>query len=366
MHYDGSSWSESNWQWGPIRSLWGKSGTDIYAVGNGIYHYDGINWSQSYVGSSLFGVWGTSANDIYAVGADGKILHFDGTAWSTMNSGINNRLYDVWGSFSSDVFAVGEDGIILHYDGQSWSSMTSGISTAIYGVWGAYETNVYAVGEGGIILHYNGDWSVVPHGLTTETLKSIWGSSETDIYVVGTNGTFLHYNGVMWSTLDLGVFSNNNMLMVNTITAMDVGTITTLSAVWGSSSSNIYAVGDGGILLHANIETQVPTSIELSSFNATPESRKIILRWTTETEVDNAGFNIYRAASEDGTYTKINASLIPVQGSPTQGASYEFTDADVKNRKMYYYKLEDIDLNGKTTMHGPVKATPRMIYGVGK
>jgi hypothetical protein len=35
-----------------------------------------------------------------------------------------------------------------------------------------------------------------------------------------------------------------------------------------------------------------------------------------------------------------------------------FIDKDVKNREVYYYKLEDIELSGKSTMHGPVSATP--------
>ncbi len=76
------------------------------------------------------------------------------------------------------------------------------------------------------------------------------------------------------------------------------------------------------------------------------------------------GFNLYRSTSEDGEYIKINDSLIPAQGSSTQGASYEFVDNDVQNRKTYYYKLEDIDFNGTSTMHGPVSAMPRMIYGI--
>ena len=63
---------------------------------------------------------------------------------------------------------------------------------------------------------------------------------------------------------------------------------------------------------------------------------------------------------------KINNSLIPAEGSPTQGASYEFADKDVKNRKTYWYKLEDIDLSGNSTFHGPVNATPRMIYAMSK
>jgi hypothetical protein len=38
----------------------------------------------------------------------------------------------------------------------------------------------------------------------------------------------------------------------------------------------------------------------------------------------------------------------------------------VQNRKTYYYKLEDIDTDGISSFHGTVKATPRLIYGVGR
>jgi hypothetical protein len=110
--------------------------------------------------------------------------------------------------------------------------------------------------------------------------------------------------------------------------------------------------------------TVTPTVIKLSSFTATPRAGEVVLQWSTESETDNAGFNIYRADAEKAQYTKINAPLIPAKGSATQGTSYEFTDNSVQNRKTYYYKLEDIDLNGSSTMHGPVSATPRLIYGL--
>jgi hypothetical protein len=58
---------------------------------------------------------------------------------------------------------------------------------------------------------------------------------------------------------------------------------------------------------------------------------------------------------------KINDSLIPTEGSPAQGASYEYVDTGVKNRQTYYYKLEDIDLSGKTTLHSPVSAMPKFV-----
>jgi len=104
-----------------------------------------------------------------------------------------------------------------------------------------------------------------------------------------------------------------------------------------------------------------PTVIELTSFTATVSDRAVILKWTTASEINNAGFNLYRAESADGNYAKINPSLIPAKGSPTSGATYQFIDDEVKNRKTYYYKLEDIDLNGKSTMHGPVSAEPRRL-----
>jgi hypothetical protein len=99
-----------------------------------------------------------------------------------------------------------------------------------------------------------------------------------------------------------------------------------------------------------------PTLITLSSFTAIPSDRKVILEWATESEIDNAGFNLYRAESEDGEYAKINDSLIPAEGAPTQSATYQFVDGNVQNRNTYYYKLEDIDIYGKSTMHGPASA----------
>ena len=105
------------------------------------------------------------------------------------------------------------------------------------------------------------------------------------------------------------------------------------------------------------------TVINLSSLDTIPQSNKVVIKWSTESELDNAGFNLYRSEAEDVEYTKINSSLIPAKGFSTAGASYVFIDTDVQNRKTYYYKLEDIDLNGNSSTHGPVSATPRWLYG---
>ena len=68
------------------------------------------------------------------------------------------------------------------------------------------------------------------------------------------------------------------------------------------------------------VRNGVSTLIKLASFHATPKLAKVILNWSTESEIDNAGFNLYRSEPEDGELPKINSSLIPANGSSTQGA----------------------------------------------
>lgn len=106
------------------------------------------------------------------------------------------------------------------------------------------------------------------------------------------------------------------------------------------------------------------TAVTLASFNAKPGDRSVTLVWETGDETNNIGFNIYRAESENGDYVRINDPIIFSQADSGIGASYEFVDADVANRQTYFYKLEDIDLNGDATMHGPVNAIPRKLLGI--
>jgi len=168
----------------------------------------------------------------------------------------------------------------------------------------------------------------------------------------------------IWKTSDLGTWTqvtDNGFGDKDTVIFEAFTEFQGQLYVSGSKGASSTPSGLGG----AKIFRLVPpvTLVTLSSFEAIPQNKKIILEWTTESEIDNAGFNIYRAQSEDGPYEKVNADVIPAQGSSTLGASYEFIDKAVKNRVVYYYKLEDIDLAGKSTLHGTEKAVPRLMYG---
>lgn len=87
-----------------------------------------------------------------------------------------------------------------------------------------------------MILHTAGsaqNWEQMSSPVTTP-LKGIWGTSSSNIYAVGSGGVILHYDGTAWSRVT-GVAVTEN-----------------LNAVHGSSASNIVAVGENGILVQYN------------------------------------------------------------------------------------------------------------------
>jgi hypothetical protein len=97
-----------------------------------------------------------------------------------------------------------------------------------------------------------------------------------------------------------------------------------------------------------------PTVVELASFTATGNGKQVKVDWVTASEIDNLGFNLYRSTKKGGPYTKLNTSLIPGLLSSPTGKTYTYLDKNVRKAKLYYYKLEDIDLFGKKTIHGPI------------
>jgi len=86
--------------------------------------------------------------------------------------------------------------------------------------------------------------------------------------------------------------------------------------------------------------------VELSSITATTTGDgKVTLRWRTESEVNNLGFNIYRSDAKNGKYTKIGWR--DGTGSSPMPHDYQFLDEQVEAGKTYFYYIEDIDIAGE-------------------
>ena len=91
-----------------------------------------------------------------------------------------------------------------------------------------------------------------------------------------------------------------------------------------------------------------PLPVSLSKFR--PErldSGEIVVRWITESELNNAGFNILRSDARNGEFTKLNTKLIAGQGTTSERTVYEFPDTSAKPNVVYYYQIQDVSLDGK-------------------
>jgi hypothetical protein len=280
--------------------VWGSSPTDVFTVGepggrftSSIFHFDGTTWSEQsrHAGARLTGIWGAAPNDVFSVGFsplgdlgfEGLLLHYDGTTWSRMTpppiEGTEQGFTEVdflsvWGAAANDVYAVGayfrgtDFALIAHYDGISWSKVDLDVEgdRALLDVHGTSAQSVYVVGyidaddflrrnaarassrrierareqatraltTIAIILQYDGaQWTeLVPSGAEDLFLNSVWSSAANDVFAVGGaggSGVIYHFDGSTWAP-------------------MTVPPVSTLSAVWGTSGSDVYAVGRGNIL----------------------------------------------------------------------------------------------------------------------
>ena len=103
-------------------------------------------------------------------------------------------------------------------------------------------------------------------------------------------------------------------------------------------------------------ETINPLAVTLAEFHAAQQGDAVLVTWETVSKLNNRGFNLYRGTLPDGPDRQLNATLIPSQsqGSPG-GFTYTWEDAvDLVPGTSYFYWLDDVDLDGAVTRHGPV------------
>ncbi|MBL7067222.1 MAG: hypothetical protein ISS29_05125, partial [Candidatus Marinimicrobia bacterium] len=168
---------------------------------------------------------------------------------------------------------------------------------------------------------------------------------------------------VMFDCTNLGIGDGSDLRLL-----VDVdGTFSDATIVTGSYSSPNFTVFshdflDGYYYTLASTSSDNSLPVGLSYFCAVAGNERITLKWTTESEIDNLGFNIYRSPNSNspagGQFLMINDELISNAGNSSQRHDYEYVDNGLTNGVTYWYKLEDVDYSGNTKLHGPVSATP--------
>lgn len=107
------------------------------------------------------------------------------------------------------------------------------VGTTYTGVWMASATEGWAVGGVSSILHTTNGWTtsdLQTSSLTSQVnLSAVWGTSSSNVWVVGANSTALLYNGSYWASRATGLPGG-----------------LTLSAIWGTDANNVFVAGASG------------------------------------------------------------------------------------------------------------------------
>jgi protocatechuate 3,4-dioxygenase beta subunit len=100
----------------------------------------------------------------------------------------------------------------------------------------------------------------------------------------------------------------------------------------------------------------VQLAVLLASFDAVVQPDHVLVIWETVSEVNNAGFNLYRSLSADGEQVLLAFTPSAAPGSAA-GAAYRLQDFAVQAGQAYWYWLEAVDLDGAPTRFDPASVT---------
>lgn len=380
MHSDGSGQWTIRAQGKDVEGLnaiWGSSATDLYAVGQaGILHSSdgGARWSSrtpKTEGSEGYrAIWGSSADDIYVTGTETVHSTDRGKTWKEVKRASDaGRFGHVFGRSATDVWLVGaehsakpySDALILHSSnaGKTWQVQRrdSNHRNGFAGFFANDKVVIALPALGDQMLRStNGGrrWeSVTIRGLSEDRGCALTGSGN-ELVLATCSGQIMRSTnaGSSWqSTGDTGVTERQigqeslieQLLLVgDSVYGVGFGGLVLrsragaswvfeagsslnkdLKGVWGTSSKNVYAVGDDGTIVRSTDEGT--TWRNVAPPRKAPDSiapRYASVWGSGPTDIYVVGANIMNAlvlhSSDGATFTEQPASggeLVAVWGS---------------------------------------------------
>lgn len=200
----------------------------------------------------------------------------------------------------------------------------------------------------------------------TVTVTNNGPQTATGVVVVDTLPSQVTYVSAV--ATGIGVCSQTGGVVTCTYATMvsgDVETITiTVTAATPSLALNTAVVNSTtpDPILSNNTATftstiEFPNAVRLNSFTAVQNGSGVLLSWNSGGEMHNLGYNVYRDIG--GAKVQVNPSLIAGSAllmrevlEQHAAKTYGWLDRSPVSGGVYW--LEDVDLNGTRTMHGPV------------
>ena len=90
-----------------------------------------------------------------------------------------------------------------------------------------------------------------------------------------------------------------------------------------------------------------PLPVTLSSFRAERVEGSVVVKWTTASEMENAGFYVLRSRENGSGFVQVNPVLILGAGTTAEGQTYTYRDTTAVANVPYDYRLEEVSLSGE-------------------
>jgi len=309
---------------------------------NNMTGYAGLFGSTSGGSISNLGVLNVNITEGNAVGAlvgssNSTIsnCHSSGSIVSGQYSGglIGMSNYPVSNSYSScSVTGSSQCGGLIGY---SINTVTN-----CYSMGNVTRKSGYSGTDFGSFIGGNG--SAVNYCYSTGSVSVLSGTALTSNGFIGSNsGT---YTANFYDQQTSGQASGTGATAATTEN-MKINT-TFLNAGWDYTIWNMDAgINDGYPYLKWQNPGGTPLPVELTSFTASANGKKVFLTWQTATEKANYGFNVERSAVSDNMYWEM-IGCIKGNGNSNSPKDYSFVDtAPLRGRLLY--RLKQIDLDGK-------------------
>ena len=181
---------------------------------------------------------------------------------------------------------------------------------------------------------------------TNITGVKLWNSSD-NIFANGTQiGSTQSYNtSVSFSGLSSSISTSGTYYFVSFDLGESNGSVTTTIA-----NNAAISISDGNLtstINNAQLSSDVvPVPVELTSFSSKIlQSGGIKLKWRTETEVNNFGFEVERIQRAENNDLWKKIGFVEGNGNSNSPKEYFFIDKDIIGGK-YSYRLRQIDNDG--------------------
>jgi uncharacterized repeat protein (TIGR01451 family) len=209
-----------------------------------------------------------------------------------------------------------------------------------------------------IVVTNNGP-SLATNVTVTDTLPAQFTYDHTNNPATTTQGSCAYNAGTRTLTCTIGSLTNGETETITVPGTVSVDTVafTNTATVTATETESDYDNNTSS----SDVTVVAPTVVEMFSMDATQSKSGVVISWQTGFEAENLGFNVYRSTGS-GTPEQINKHIIPGSMLFTgdrvrDGRNYRFKDHNPPAGFVQYW-IEDVDINGTRTMHGPV--TPKI------